>query len=64
MSKTNHRVNKERGERLGESKAHRRRRDFKRKASDLVEVYEEGELPELVYEDEDWQRYEKRKKPV
>ena len=60
MSKTNHRVNKDRGEKLGESVSHRHRRDFKIKANDLIEVYED--LEDLELDDDDFERYEKIKR--
>ena len=64
MSKTNHRVNKDRGEKQGEAKAHRQRRNFKVKSNQLVDIYEDD--PEALYDefyDEDaFETYEKMKR--
>lgn len=55
MSKTNHRVNKEREEKLQESSAHKKRRGFKRQASEVAVLYEEVKREEylLDYLDDD-----------
>ena len=61
MSKTNHRVNKEREEKLGESKAHKKRRGFSRKASEFVEVFE-LQSEDVLYaylDDEEFETVEK-----
>jgi hypothetical protein len=63
MSKTNHRVNKDRGERLGESTSHRHRRDFKVKANELIDLYDDPDNIDLIIEeDEEFVRYEKIKR--
>lgn len=64
MSKTNHRINKDRGERLGESKAHRKRRDIHQKVKHIIELYDSDEDLEEIFDSDEWDRYEKRTKPV
>lgn len=62
MSKTNHRVNKDRGEKLREAKAHKQRRNFKVKSHQLVDIYEEN--PEALddFYDEEFETHEKIKR--
>ena len=60
MSKTNHRIHKDREEKLGESTAHKKRRDFKHHVSALVEGCDPED--DAVYElldDEDFEPVEK-----
>jgi len=58
MSKTNHRINKDREGRAPESKAHKSRREAKRLADHLAEVFEEVEDDLDLFYDE-YEPYEK-----
>jgi len=64
MSKTNHRVNKDRGEKLNEAKAHKKRRGFKMKVNELIDMYEDDpdSLYDEIYDEESFETYEKIKR--
>lgn len=64
MSKTNHRVNKDRGEKLQEAKAHQQRRYFKVKSNQLIDLYEDDPdgLFEDLYEEETFETHVKIKR--
>ena len=51
MGKTNHRVNKERTEKLGEAEAHKKRRGAKQKTQLLVESYSYFDDADRLYDD-------------
>lgn len=51
MSKTNHRINRDREEKLRESKAHAARRQFKNKVELLVDLYDHEKDPDEIYEE-------------
>lgn len=56
MSKTNHRINKDRGEKLGEAEAHRQRRGFKVKVNQVLDLYDDDPddlFDSALYEDEE-----------
>jgi hypothetical protein len=60
MSKTNHRVHKDREEKLGEAVAHKQRRGFKKKVSDLLDTYDpDDETVFELLEDEQFEPVEK-----
>ena len=60
MSKTNHRINKDREEKLGESYAHKKRRNFKQQASEVVDIFDTDEDVLLDYlDDEQFETVEK-----
>jgi hypothetical protein len=65
MSKTNHRVNKDRTEKLQEAKAHAQRRGFNTKAKQLAEYYDPSD-PDLLYDevedDEPFETYTKMRR--
>lgn len=53
MSKTNHRVNKDRAEKDSESSQHKVRRQTKQKFDELVEIYDnDPDAIDELYEDE------------
>lgn len=61
MSKTNHRIHKDREEKLGESKAHKKRRGFTQKALQFVETVDLNN-EDAVYDyldDEEFETVEK-----
>ncbi len=63
MSKTNHRVNKDRHEKLGESMSHKRRRNFKIQSANLVDMYLDGDVdPDELLDEVDWETHEKLRK--
>lgn len=47
MSKTNHRINKDREEKLSEPTAHKMRRNAKNRTNLIVDIYEEENVEEL-----------------
>lgn len=65
MSKTNHRINKDRGEKYGEAEAHKQRRGTKQKVSLLVDSYAEFDDPDDIYDllaEDTFEPFEKRSK--
>lgn len=63
MSKTNHRVHKEREGKAPESLAHKKRRDGKQKMNRLTDTfYEDPDNLEDIYEYEEFETFERMKK--
>lgn len=60
MSKTNHRVNKDREEKLPESVSHKNRREIRKKVEHMVEQFYEEE--DYDYLDDDYDPFEKIKR--
>lgn len=51
MGKTNHRINKDRAEKLSEAAAHKQRRGAKQQVDRLVGAYVEYDDPDELYDD-------------
>lgn len=65
MSKTNHRVNKDRPEKDGEPVHHKVRRQAKQRFDEFVELYEaDPSALDLVYDDPEFEPFEKTRRKV
>lgn len=65
MSKTNHRVNKDRPEKDGESFQHKARRQTKQKFDELIELYDvDPDALDSIYDEPEFEPFAKTRRKV